>query len=81
MPFTHENLDGYSPELIDAMMEAFTAVWGTLYAHVPLNGSSAEGLKIELSRTIVALVAEGVTDPNELRRRALENMALQPIKR
>jgi hypothetical protein len=33
-------------------------------------------LKIALSRTLIALAAEGITDPQELRRRALENMAL-----
>lgn len=78
MPFTRENLNGYSPELINAMMEAFTSVWAVLYSHVPLKGDGVEELKVDLSRTIVALVAGGVTDPKDLRRLALERMALRP---
>ena len=77
MPFTRENLNGYSPELINAMMVAFTSVWAVLYSHVPLKGNGVEN-KVDLSRTIVALVAEGVTDPKDLRRLALERMALRP---
>jgi hypothetical protein len=33
-------------------------------------------VSISLSRTLVALAAEGITDPKELRRKALENMIL-----
>lgn len=80
MPFTRENLSDYSPELINAMMQAFTSVWAALYSHVPVNGEGAEELKIALSRTIVALAAEGIADLQELRRRALEEMAFQFIK-
>ena len=69
--------DGYSPELLRALEQAFEAVWTTLYAHVPVEGDCAEQLKIELSRTLVALAAEGVTEFQELRRRALEAMALR----
>ena len=77
MPFTRENLSDYSPELISAMMEAFTSVWTALSSHVPVNGDGAEELKIALSRTIVALAAEGITDLQDLRRRALEEMAFR----
>jgi hypothetical protein len=51
-------------------------VWTTLYAHVPTVGDQAKELKITLGRTLVAPAAEGITDPQELRRKALENMAL-----
>jgi hypothetical protein len=47
---------------------------------VPVNGEGAEELKIALSRTIVALAAEGIADLQELRRRALEEMAFRFIK-
>jgi hypothetical protein len=77
MPSSRERLSLYSPELINAMTQAFTAVWTTLYSHLPMDGDGADELKIALSRTIVALVSEGVRDPKELRRRALENMALR----
>jgi hypothetical protein len=77
VPFSREKLNLYSPELINAMTQAFTAVWTTLYSHLPIDGDGADELKIALSRTIIALAAEGVRDPKELRRRALENMALR----
>jgi hypothetical protein len=32
-------------------------------------------LKIHLSRTLVSLVSDGITDPQELGRKALESMA------
>jgi hypothetical protein len=73
---TSEFPNSYSPELLVALEQAFDAIWTTLYAHVPTAGDQAKELKITLSQTLIALVAEGVTDPRELRRRALENMAL-----
>jgi hypothetical protein len=68
--------NSYGPELLGALEQAFDAVWATLYAHMPIVGDHAKELKIALSRTLIALAAEGITDPQELRRRALENMAL-----
>ena len=50
-------------------------MWRTLYAHVTSDNSQAEELKIQLSQTLVALASDGITDPRELRRKALENMA------
>ena len=76
MPFTDQPIDGYSPELISALERACEAVWVTLYAHVPVDGDAAKELKIALSRTLVALAADGVTEFQELRRRALETLAL-----
>ena len=78
MPFTDQPIDGYSPELISALEQAFVAVWTTLYAHVPVDGDAAKELRIALSRTLVALAADGVTEFQELRRRALETLALRP---
>lgn len=80
MLFTRENLSDHSPELISAMMEAFTFVWTALYSHVPVNGAGAEEVKIALSRTIVALAAKGITDVQDLRRLALDDMALREVK-
>jgi hypothetical protein len=69
-------LKSYSPELVEALENAFAAVWTTLYAHVPVEGDDAKELKIVLSRTLVSLAAGGVSEPQELRRRALETIAL-----
>jgi hypothetical protein len=67
--------DSYSPSLIDAIERAYNAVWTTLYAHMPSDGDQSKEMKIILSQTLLALVANGITDPQELRRKALENMA------
>jgi hypothetical protein len=71
-----QSLKSYSPELLNTLQEAFAAVWTTLYAHMPIEGDDSQELKITLGRTLVRLVAEGITDPKDLRRKALENMAL-----
>ena len=42
----------------------------------PDSGQSRE-IKIALSRTLVGLVADGVTDPRELRSEALDRMTLR----
>ncbi|MGE5260859.1 MAG: hypothetical protein ACM3MH_08265 [Actinomycetota bacterium] len=73
----HDSLGRCSPELLGALEEAFTGVWRILYAHMPTDGDAAEELRSALSRTLLGLVAEGITDPNDLRRKALENMALR----
>jgi hypothetical protein len=73
---TSELPNSYSPALLTSLEQAFDAVWTTLYAHVPTSGDQAKELKITLSQTLIALAAEGITDPQELRRRALENMVL-----
>ena len=58
-----------------AITEAFDAVWSTLYVQVAPENTQADELKIALSQTLIALASEGITDPQELRRKALENMA------
>ena len=65
----------YSPSGSDAIEQAFNSVWKTLYAHVASDNTKSDELKIQLSRTLVALVSDGITDPRELRRKALESMA------
>jgi hypothetical protein len=68
-----------NPEVVAAMERAFQDVWAVLYAHLPLDGGDAvKEHSIALSQTLVALVADGITDPRELRRKALEVMALTP---
>ncbi len=60
---------------LDAIEEAFNYVWRTLYAHVTSDTRQSEELKIHLSQTLVALASDGIIDPKELRRKALESMA------
>ena len=67
----------YSPSLIEAIERAYDAVWSTLYAHMSSDRDQSKELQIVLSQTLVALAANGITDPRELRRKALETMALR----
>ena len=77
MPLVSELSDEYSPELQAALEQAYDNVWTPLYAHMPAATSDQSvALQIRLNRTLVALAADGVTDPAELRRKALETMAL-----
>lgn len=68
----------YSPSVLAALEQAFDAVWTTLYAHRPRDRDQTKELKITLSQTLVGLAADGITDPEELRRKALQHMALTP---
>jgi hypothetical protein len=43
---------------------------------VSADSRQSEELKIQLSQTLVSLAADGITDWQELRRKALESMAL-----
>jgi hypothetical protein len=65
----------YGPELLRALEQAFDAVWATL-CHMPLACDQAKELKVALSQTLIALAADGITESQERRRKALENMAL-----
>jgi len=76
MTTTAQFPESYGPLLIDAIERAFDAVWTTLYARMPSDGYQSKEMKIVLSQTLVALAANGITDPQELRRKAIETMAL-----
>ena len=77
MSVTKQILDGSSPSILDAIDQAFEAVWRTLYAHMAPDSDQSRELKIALSQTLIGLAADGVTDPHELRRKALESMVLR----
>ena len=77
-PTSHEDSNSYSPELLGSMEQAFKAVWQLLYAHMPIESDNAHELQIKLSQTLVSLASDGVTDPADLRRKAIETMALNP---
>ena len=75
MSITTQLPDSSRPSVLDAIEQAFSSVWETLYARVSSDNGQAEELKIQLSQTLVSLVSDGITDPRELRRKALESMA------
>jgi hypothetical protein len=62
-----------------ALEEAFDDVWTVLAAHEPHRDRTEDhDRKIELSRTLMAYVANGVTDVAELRRLGLKTLSLPP---
>ena len=69
----------YSPEALEGLQEAFEDVWVTLYSPMPQDGAG-EILRARLGQTLVTLAGEGITDPQELKLRALERMALAKTK-
>jgi hypothetical protein len=67
----------YSAAVLAGLAAAFSDVWFVLHENVPrANEEANQELAIALSQTLAALVADGVTDPKQLRRRGLESMAL-----
>jgi hypothetical protein len=65
MSVTTQILDSSSPSTLDAIDQAFEAVWKMLYAHVAPDSDQSRELRIELRQTLIGLAADGVTDPRE----------------
>ena len=60
-------------EKITAIEEAFNATWTVIQAHEPDRDEKYDCERMaSLSQKLAELVVEGVTDPAELRRLALE---------
>ena len=75
-------LDGQldpEPNLPRALQEVLEAAWNIVASksRVVETGPGVETqLRLALARCIVALAANGITDPTELRRRAVERIVL-----
>ena len=68
-------INPYDPKTLDALGEAFDATWVVLQARDPFRDSERVWeLRTALSQKLVALAADGVTDPIELREWALEDL-------
>jgi len=68
-------INRYDPETLDALREAFDATWVVLQARDPFRDfERIYELRTALSQKLVALAADGVTDPIELREWALEGL-------
>ena len=75
--FEKPSLDYCDPKITSVVEEAYEAVWTIIQNADPTD--VAETIcerKAELSRTIGALVVDGVTDPAELRDRALAKISV-----
>ena len=66
----------FSSEVVKALEGAFQDVWSLLQAHDSPETDASKDLSIALSRTLVALAADGITDRQELRRKALVQLVL-----
>jgi hypothetical protein len=67
------------PVLLAALKQAFEATWPVIRAREAGNDKSRMAeLSMALRRRLVELAADGVTDPHELRRLALESFPLTP---
>jgi len=68
-------INPYDPKTLDALGEAFDATWVVLQASDPFRDfERVYELRTALSQKLVALAADGVTDPVELREWALEGL-------
>ena len=62
-----------------ALEQAMREVWAVLKAHDPHGYlDKDDGLQNAIADKLMALANSGVTDPQELRRRALENFHFKP---
>ena len=69
------SIDSYDPKTRDALGQAFDATWVVLQARDPFRDFESDSdLKTALSRKLITLAADGVTDPIELREWALESL-------
>ena len=75
-----QNLPRSSDDMIlFALEQALREVWAVLKAHDPHGYlDKDEGLRKAIADKLMALADSGVTDPQELRRRTLENFNFKP---
>ena len=68
-----------NPKLVIELAQAFESLWLVMRAHEPLlDADRAKELGSEIRLKLVELAADGVTDPAQLRRLALESLPLSP---
>jgi hypothetical protein len=74
-------LDVYNPETLVAIQEAFDASWTALRKNDPFRNFANDGdLRALLCEKLFALAGDGVTDTGELRRLAMESLALKGLR-
>jgi hypothetical protein len=78
MAFNGTLAHNFSPEVVEILERAFEDVWTVLEAHQEPGSECKPEMGFTVGRTLVALAANGITDRQELRRRALETIALSP---
>ena len=71
----------YSDATLFALEQAMRDVWEVLKAHSPSSDWNADpGLNNTLVEMLLDLADSGVTDPQELRTKMLENFKFEPLQ-
>ena len=74
-------LDYCDPKITSAVDEAYEAVWAVIQISEPVRDEKSDcERRAELSQKLASLVVDGVTDPAQLRDRALASMSLETVK-
>jgi hypothetical protein len=77
MDFDSDLQRAFSPETVAVLEQAFEDVWKVVEAHLE-PGSEGMEWGSTISRTLVALAANGITDRQQLRSQALGTIGLTP---
>jgi hypothetical protein len=65
--------EAFAPDQVASLQQAFQAAWAVLKPH-KLAPDKENEKKVELADCLIALAEKGITDPDELKRRAIEIM-------
>jgi hypothetical protein len=81
MDFDSDLPRAFSPETVAVLEQAFEDVWKVVQAHLE-PGSEHDGKEWgnTITRTLVALAANGITDRQQLRSKALGTIGLTPTR-
>ena len=75
-PQSHR-LDLYEPKTLEAVSQAFDAIWNVLREDDPFREDAEHGeLKTVIGQKLTTLVGDGVTDATQLRKLTLESLLL-----
>jgi hypothetical protein len=74
--------DLYNPKKLEAVSQAFDAIWNVLRADDPFRDYEMDReLRTAVGRKLTALVTDGVTDPVQLRKLTIESLLwLAPLR-
>ena len=77
MYFASDLPSAFTPEIVTALEQAFEDVWKVVQAHLePESEHDGTEWGSTISRTLVALAANGITDRQQLRSHALKTIGL-----
>jgi hypothetical protein len=72
-----QRLDLYEPKTLEAVSQAFDAIWNVLREDDPFREDAEDSeLKTVIGQKLTTFVGDGVTDARQLRKLTLESLAL-----